>query len=132
MIYAKTLRQAITVRKATPDDDVDIARLRYMQERDFTGDVPVVRGIEFFVAETGGRVVAVSGGSYVPKTRSAIVTDFYDDGTKDGKRGLVALLDDAMRSHVKLYIQVPFDRPELRDWLERKGVRWIAWSGEYP
>lgn len=129
-MYVKTRRP--TVRKATGDDWPDILRLRSLQDRDFTGGVPVVRGIEFFVAEVDGVIVACSGGSLVPETRSAIVTDFYDDGTKDGKRGLLALLADAMRSHVKLYVTLPMDRPELKDFLARKGVRWTAWAGEYP
>lgn len=129
-------RPRINVRLADWRDIEAINRLRERQDREFIGEVPLIAGLTFFVAEVDGEVVACSGGSYVPdppgEQRRAIVTDFYDDGTKNGKRGLLALLDDAMRARVKLYIQLPFDRPELHDFLERKGVRWVAWAGEYP
>ena len=126
------LADRLEVREATVRDLPAIMAMRERQEREFIGQVEVPVNVTWFVAVRGGeRVVACAGVSYATQ-RKVIITDFLDDGTYGGRRGLARLIRDALAAHAKLFISVPFDRPELRWALERRGIVFKAWHGEYP
>lgn len=118
------------IRRATPDDMPSILALRERYAREFVGVIEVPVNVAWFVARKDGRVVACTAVSYAGERR-LIVTDLYHDGTFTGKRGLARLLRDGLAAHAILYFSVPFDRPDLRDALERRGIVFNAWNGEY-
>lgn len=121
------------IRLATFDDMQAITAMRKMQERDAVGcavDVPVPP--TWMVADCEGTVRACLGFA-ISDERTMIATDIYDDGTRQGKRALSALLDDAFaaRAHgVRIFVWVPLDRPRLANHLERRGMRVTGYSME--
>jgi hypothetical protein len=123
-------RAPLIVDEAGADDLPQVLALRQAHERDFVGAVAVPPGITWFVAREGERVVACVALGAGPQRR-VIVTDCYDDGSRTGKRGLVALFDALARARAKLLIVVPLDRPGLVRAAVRRGATITAWSMEY-
>lgn len=112
----------IEVRSGNANDLPAILALREMQMREYIGNVPLLPNLSWLVAEKGGRIVAAAGGQFLPDgSRSAIVTDFYDDGTLAGKRGLLLILDDAASGEVGLVCVLPLDRPGVAKALVNTG-----------
>lgn len=114
----------ITVRDAVEADVSRIAEMRALQDRPVGGVPmqPMLPALTWLIAECDGKVVAAAGGNFAfTQDRTAIVTDFYDDGTLIGKRGLVEILADAEKADVTLYAIIPSDRPELCKHLARRG-----------
>lgn len=125
-------RRPIELREATVADLEAVFKLRKLHDRPFVGpitDIPV--NLSWWVAVDGERVVACMGFALAPGRRM-IISDLYDDGTRPGKRGLGALIQEGLHAGVKLYMNVPFDRPDLRKALERRGIVFKSWGGEYP
>lgn len=125
------VRPKLVVREATLHDVVAIREMRRSYEREFVGTVDVPLGVTWFVAACGDRIVACLG-TGIATQRRLIVTDLYAERSYAGKRGLVLLFDEMRRARAKIYVQVPFDRPELKRALERRGIAFNAWCGEYP
>ena len=107
----------IVVRWATEDDLPRIRALRALQERANEPPVPMLANLLWLVAEEDSGIHACGGGVLAANDQggaTAIITDLLDDGTLAGKRGLLALLDDAMTArNVDLYVTIPKDREEL-------------------
>jgi|SRR5580704_348354 hypothetical protein len=125
----------IEVREAVLSDGPTIMRLRGLHEREFVGKVDVPVNVVWFVAECMGEVCACAGvcmSTADGHERTAIVTDFYDDGTRQGKRALLGLLDDALSSNCRIYAIIPTDRPGLARALERRGLRVSGIQMESP
>lgn len=118
------------VRRATPEDMSAVLALRERYEREYVGVIEVPVNVAWFIVTKDDNVVACMGLSYAGERR-LIVTDLYDDGTYAGKRGLALLIRDGLAAHATIYFSVPFDRPDLRDALERRGIVFNAWNGEY-
>lgn len=116
------------IRDARPDDMPAIIAMRDRQAREFVGNVTVPVNVQWIVAEVNGIVRACEGFAVATAeghARTIIATDLYDDGTREGKRALVALLDDARQAilnGVRIYAIVPLDRPQLVRHLERRGM----------
>lgn len=120
----------IEVREATDDDLGTIMRMREENERDFVGKVDIPMNAVWWVADFDGRIVACAAVAVIPE-RKAIITDLYCEPTLTGRKGLARLIRDGMGARAILYVGVPFDRPELRAALERRGFTFTAWQGEY-
>lgn len=120
---------ATIVREATVQDVPAIREMRARNEREFIGYVEQPVNVTWFVAVTD-HPVACAAVNIGPE-RKVIITDLHDDGSYAGRRGLASLLNDALESRAKLFVSVPFDRPELRRVLERRGIVFKAWHGEY-
>lgn len=121
----------IEIRKVTTEGDWRaVQEMRSENERDFVGTIPLPVNATWFVAARDDRVIACAGVVIVGEGQ-VMITDLYDDGTYGGRRGLCMLLRDALHSRVKLFVSVPFDRPDLRAALERKGFVFKNWEGEY-
>lgn len=117
------------VREATLHDTAAIRTMRARNEREFIGYVEQPVNVTWFVAVTDHPVACAAVN--IGPNRKVIITDLHDDGSYAGRRGLLALLRDALESRAKLFVSVPFDRPELRRVLERRGIVFKAWHGEY-
>lgn len=103
-----------------------ILELRAMQDRDFIGPVELGLNLLWLVAEEDGVITAAAAGCFTGangKAENAIVSEFYDDGSLAGKRGLLAILDDAARANVNVYAIIPKDREGLVKALARRGFR---------
>jgi len=114
------------------DDLPAVYHLRKLHDRPYVGmthDVPL--NLVWWVASQDDRVVACMGFALAPNRRM-IISDLYDNGTPAGKRGLSALIAEGCSAHAKLYFYVPFDRPDLKRALERRGIVFKSWGGEYP
>jgi hypothetical protein len=122
--------QPIMVREATPNDMHVVLRMRQAAVREFVGVVAIPIGLTWFVAVRDETIVACLATGIAPG-RALLITDLYDDGTRDGKRGLVCLFADLARSRAKIYANVPLDRPGLRAALERRGAKVKGWALEY-
>jgi hypothetical protein len=118
------------IRRATPEDMPAVMAMRERNERAYVGAVEVPVNVAWLVVTKYDRVVACAGVSYAGERR-LIVTDLYHDGTYTGKRGLAKLLRDGLAARANIFVSVPFDRPDLRDALERRGIVFNAWNGEY-
>jgi hypothetical protein len=123
-------RRSIEVREATPDDLPVIAAMREANERDFIGKVDIPMDAVWWVADCDGQIVACAAVAVIPE-RKAIITDLYCEPTITGRKGLACLIRDGMGARAILYVGVPFDRPDLRLALERRGFVFTAWQGEY-
>lgn len=121
---------AIEVREATPRDLDVIAAMREQNEREFVGKVDVPMNAIWWVADWGGQIVACAAVAVIAG-RKAIITDLYCEPTFTGRKGLARLIRDGMGARAILYVGVPFDRPDLRRVLERRGFVFTAWQGEY-
>jgi hypothetical protein len=117
------------VREATLHDVAAIRAMRARNERPFIGYVEIPANVTWFVA-CNSHPVACAAVNIGPD-RKVVITDLHDDGSFAGRRGLVALLGDAFGAHATLFVSVPFDRPELRTVLERRGFVFKAWHGEF-
>lgn len=125
MSVAAMLEQHIEVRLGMPDDYEAIMALRDRQMREEIGHVPLIPATVWMVATEGGVIHAAGGGvlSSAPGyPNTAIVTDLLDDGTRAGKRCLLALIEDAISSPLELYVTIPKDREGLRAALEARGM----------
>jgi len=125
--------ESMQLREATVGDTAAIYALRMLHDRPFVGGVAHDVGLclTWWVAVERGNVVACMGFALAPGRRM-IISDLYDDGTPAGKRGLSALIREMTSSNVKMYFNVPFDRPDLKRALERRGIVFKSWGGEYP
>jgi hypothetical protein len=127
-----TLVAPFVLRLAELHEMKAIMDMRAAHEREFVGRVEVPVNVQWLVAERMG-VVHACGGFCVTEGRTVIVTDVYDDGTREGKRALSALLDDAGQARMhgcRIYAIVPCDRPALVRHLERRGMRVTGFSME--
>lgn len=91
-------------------------------------DVPV--SVIWWVAIIGTRVVACAGFCPVPGERKIIATDLYHDRTRDGLRGLSALMRDFFDSDLHVCANIPLDNPALARALVSRGLRLTGYSVE--
>lgn len=120
----------IEVREATEDDMPAIMALRDADLRDAIGNPDLPMGRVWWVADLDGKIVACAAVVVVPD-RKALITDIYCEPTITGRKGLARLIRDGMGARAILFVGVPFDRPELRAALERRGFVFTHWQGEY-
>lgn len=112
----------MTVWFARPEDMPVVEGLRASFERDFVGVVPVPSNLIWMCAGPGGEPHACLG--FAPAgVHRIIITDLYDDGTRTGKRSLLALFQDVLASGVSPYVVVPLDKPALVRALVKRGMK---------
>lgn len=120
------------IREATQADMPLIMEWRKRQEREFTGHVDLPMNMVWLVGERNGVPCAAAGGAFSTAqdhAKTAIVTDFYDNGSLSGKRALMDLVEDACEAKaagVKLWFIVPLDRMRLVEALERRGLHRVG------
>jgi len=114
--------QALALWFARSEDLSVITALRDSFQREFVGVVPVPKNLIWMCAGPVGETRACLGFAPAGEHR-IIITDLYDDGTRVGKRGLLALFHDVLASGVLPYVVVPLDKPELVRALVKRGMR---------
>ena len=113
--------KAIRIWFANEEELESVLALRETFARPFVGTIPVPPNVTWLCAGPAGTMHACCG--FAPAGPDKIVvTDLYDDGTRVGKRSVLALIYEVLGSGVFPFVVVPLDKPALVKALVKRGM----------